>query len=220
MAQTSQLTLYNAALRLVEEPKLLNLTEDREARYLLDDIWDNGAVQYCLEAGQWFFARRTVQIDYDPELQPAFGYKCAFGKPTDWVRQMGMWTDPYQNQPLTRALDEAGFWYADPQTIYVAYVSNDPQWGLNMALWPETFADFVAHYIAKKAKKLHSDEAMTEMLAGKDGDGGWYKKAKMIALATAAMNENTKFFPPGSWRRARWGRLAGYDRGNTNSFYG
>ncbi|HET99682.1 MAG TPA: hypothetical protein ENH89_04810, partial [Aurantimonas coralicida] len=62
---TDQLALYNIALAAVGERSIASLTEGREPRRLLDEIWNRGAgaIEYFLEQGYWNFAIRTVQID-------------------------------------------------------------------------------------------------------------------------------------------------------------
>ena len=67
---TSRLQIYNGALLLCEERFLSSLTEDREPRHLLDHVWNNGGVRYCLEQGQWRFAMRSVSLDYDTSVVP------------------------------------------------------------------------------------------------------------------------------------------------------
>ena len=79
---TTQLDLYNGALLQVGERFLASLTEQREPRRLLDQVWAANGVKTCLEEGQWPFAMRTVQVDYDPSITPTFGYARVFQKPT------------------------------------------------------------------------------------------------------------------------------------------
>src|SRR3546814_6155120 len=109
----TQLSLYNGALRLCGEAKLANLTEDREPRYVLDDVWDDGALRHCLQQGLWNFAMRTVEAEYSPSVEPSFGFRRAFDKPTDWVRTAAMASDEYFRCPLTSlgARDGGGFWF-------------------------------------------------------------------------------------------------------------
>ena len=52
---------------------------------MLDIVFDNGGYDECLSEGQWNFAMRAVQIDYDTNITPSFGYKRAFTKPSDWI---------------------------------------------------------------------------------------------------------------------------------------
>lgn len=210
-----KLSIYNGALRLCRHPRLSALTEDLEARYLLDDVWNGGLVVECLEAGLWFFARRTSQLDYDSDLEPAFGRTCVFAKPGDWVRTMAICQDDRFNVPLLSVSDEAGYLYADLQTIYVAYVSSGPDYGGNLALWPQSFVNFVYGRAAEK---------IIGVLTGAQSSADAVRKESArlleVAKSLAAMNDATAFPPAGSWTRARFGRRAGYDRGNRNSLIG
>src|SRR3990172_7607076 len=159
-----RLSLYNAALTFCGERVLASLTESREPRRLLDQVWDDGGVNLCLEAGQWRFAMRAVSLDYDPDITPAFGLIRAFAKPTDWRATSAVCSDEYMNTPLLQYVDEAGYWYADLDTIYVRYVSSDAAFGNNFSLWPTRFFDFAAcHFATKIVLKLTSSQ---EKMAG------------------------------------------------------
>ena len=59
---TDKLSIYNGALSILGERRLASLTENREPRYKLDDVWDNNFVRRLLQMGQWQFAQRTVQL--------------------------------------------------------------------------------------------------------------------------------------------------------------
>jgi len=147
--------MYQHALLLCGERTIDSLTENREPRFLLDHIWDNGGVDACLAEAQWKFAMRTQLLDYDPDLTMAFGYKRAFAKPSDWIITSAVCEDEYYNTPLLQYSDEAGYWYSDLSQIYVKYVSNDASYGGDLTAWPQTFADFVsAHFASKIIYKL------------------------------------------------------------------
>lgn len=211
----SQLTLYNNALLLCGERSLASLTEEREPRRLLDQVYDSGgAIKTCLEMGQWNFAMRATQVDYDTSIEPDFGYRRAFEKPSDWVLTSALCSDEYFQVPLTQYVDEAGYWYADLDTIYVRYVSNGVTYGMDLAAWPESFREVVEAYLAKrivrkltgsKEREDEADEHLEKML----------KRAK----SRAAMAGPTMFPAAGSWVRARGGRGNG-DRGNRGSLIG
>ena len=211
-----QLTIYNDALRLTGERRLATLTDATEARRLLDDAWVDGP-GYCLEQGEWNFAMRTMQAEFDPGITPPFGYTCAFDKPADWVRTSAVAFDDRFNVPITQYADEAEFWFADPEIIFIRYISNDPSYGLNKSKWPVTFCKFLSAYLAREiAPKLTSSK---EIMDRAEKAMGFYMKR---AEATNAMNLPTTFFPAGSWVRSRWGRFGSgrRDRGNPNSLYG
>lgn len=199
-----KLSLYNGALRIVKERKLASLTENREPRRLLDDAWGDGsttgAVKYCLEMGQWTFATRTVQADYSPSVEPDFGYRYAFDQPDDMVRPAGLYSDPYCQVPLLQYSDERRYWFADLPTIFASYVSNGPDYGADLSLWPESFGKLVEAYLAKEIVGNLTQGDTKVQLAEK-----WWEKAKLEARSLDAMNKPTRFMPQGSWTRSRHG---------------
>src|SRR5260221_8202 len=138
----TQLGLYNNALRFIGEVKLASLAEDRTTRYAMDDVWADNFVNKVLEKGLWFFAKRSSQFNSDPLVKPPYGLAKAFEQPTDWVRTAAICSDPYYNVPITAFADEAGFWFADVDPIYASYISSDPKYGGNPAIWPESFNEF------------------------------------------------------------------------------
>ena len=208
---TDQLSIYNGALLLCGERFLGSLTENREPRRLLDRVWSSNGVKTCLEQGQWNFATRTVQIDYDPSIEPSFGYNRAFGKPGDWVITMGQCSDEYFRQPLTRCVDEANYWYSDLDTMYVRYVSNDLNYGMNLNKWPDSFREYVEHFFASKIilKLSNSQEELAAI------EKLMEKKLK-TAKNKAAMAEPTSFPATGSWSKSRNRFPSRRDGGNTS----
>lgn len=206
---TTQLDLYNDALLLCEERFLASLTEEREPRRLLDRVWATGGVKACLEAGQWNFAMRTIQIDYDPGIEPSFGYRRAFDKPDDWVLTSALCEDEFFRTPLTRYTDEAGYWYADLDTVYVRYVSDHNTYGNDLLKWPESFREYVAEYFANSIilKLSKSQEKL-------DASDKRLEKKLLRAQSRAAMAGPTSFPAQGSWSLAR--NRGGYnsERGN------
>ncbi len=218
MSANTQLQLYNGALRILGQRKLASITEDAEPRHLLDDAWAEGAVDNCLEEGLWNFAMRTVAINYDPSVQPDFGFSRAFAKPTDWIKTAGAASDGYFSARLRdeEMKDEAGYWWADLDTIYIRYVSNDNLYGSNLAIWPNSFSDFMKAHLAlqicPRLIKALNQRADIEKI---------YTKARLEARNKDAMNEGSPSFPPGRFVAARHGRRnSRFDRGNTGSLIG
>lgn len=200
----TRLDIYNGALRIIKERRLSSLTENREPRRLLDDAWgdgqNGGAVKYCLQMGQWTFAKRTMRIDYSPSITPDFGYRCAFDQPEDMVKPVGIWCDEYCQQPLLRYSDERHYWFTDIETIYVGIVSNGLNYGADLSLWPETFAKLVEAYLAREiAPNLTNSDKAVQL-----AEYAW-KKAKVDAKSDDAMRNPTKFMPAGGWLTSRHG---------------
>lgn len=216
---TDQLKLYNEALLICGERQLdvtNGLTEDTPSRYWLDSAWDNGAVNSCLESGQWRFAMRTIELDYTDTVVPTFGLPRAFIKPSDWMATSAICSDEYFRNPLLggELVDEAGYWYAGIDVLYVRYISNDSSYGTSYSSWPEKFTDYVAAHLASKViLKFTSDEKKVETVM-KLRD-----RALMEAKNLNAMADPTQFPPPGTWSSARYGRSR-RDRGNRGQLIG
>jgi hypothetical protein len=213
---TTKLRLYNSALRYCRERFLSSLSEDREPRRLLDNVYDDGGIDACLEEGLWKFAIRTVRLDFDPDITPDFGYRRAFSKPTDWVKTAGVCSDEYFDTPLTRYSHENDYWYADIDEIYVQYVSKDGAYGYDLSLWPKTFTDFVAAHFALEIVSKLTSNADTIIHVEK-----MYDKNIRKAKSKDAWNQPQKFPPPGRWVSSRGNTLGRTrDRGNRGSLLG
>lgn len=209
----TQLSLYNDALRSLGERKLASLSENREPRRVLDDVWD-GAIKACLEEADWKFAQRTAKLIYEPSYTPPFGYQRQFSKPSDFARLSRMCVDERLNQPLLAYVEEAGFWFADLDELYVSYVSTDGSYGNDMSLWPESFTSVVGYYLAMLAVKRLEQSDTSEEKAEKR-----FRKALQEAKSKDALAGPTRMLPPGSWTRSR-SSSAGLDNGNRHSLIG
>ena len=207
MAAT-QLRLYNRALRILKERRLITLTDKQETRYLLDEVWDEGGVRAALAKGHWNSAMRTVELQYTSSIEPDFGHSRAFIKPADWVRTSAFCSDSYFLNPIAGYADEAGYWFADIDTVYIKYVSDDASYGGDMSLWTEGFFNVVAHYFASEiqgsltsseSKEINVDERL--------------RKALSEAKSEDGQNEPSRYIPSGAWARSRTGgRRAGRER--------
>lgn len=192
---TDKLSLYNGALRLLKERPLASLAENREPRRMLDSAWDEGAVNAMLEAGQWKFAKRSVQIDYDTSLEPDWGYRRVFDKPEDHIRTIGVWSDENMQCPYEDYRDEGALWYSSLDTLYVSYVSNSTDYGADMSMWPMTFVKFAQAHLATEIAGPLTEQGK-DMLKLRQH---WLTEA----LSKDAMADPTRQLPVGSWVRAR-----------------
>jgi hypothetical protein len=213
---TTRLMVYNEALRMCGDRNLATLTEDREPRRLLDDVWNNGGVDFCLEQGFWQFCTRFVRLDYDTAITPAFGFNRAFTKPTDWVKTAGVTSDEFFNVPLIHYKDLSGYWYASIDEIYVEYISNGASYGNDLSIWPQSFADYVASVFARKiVVKLTADEKKQDLIEKKEA------RYLLTAKNHDASGSPQKFPALGNWASSRQtitGRNR--DRGNRGSLIG
>lgn len=201
-----KLSIYNGALRELGETPLSSLTENRSSRRTLDAFYDD-ALDYCLEAGFWTFAEKTLKLDYDPSIEPSFGYTRFFRKPDDYVNLCGIWSDGYMQNPLGVAYDEDGQgWYSDFESIYVKYVSNSPDFGKNLNIYPATYKLFVERQLALiTCMEITKSETKLERI------NNLVKTAERNAKNVTARGKPSKRMPVGSWVRAR---MSGYSREN------
>lgn len=207
---TTKLGIMNDALLALGQEPLATVSDAVSARYALDAQYDK-AIAYCLEKGYWNFAMRSVELTTSPSITPSFGYTYAVTRPDDWVKTHAISGSETFDPPLLQYKDENNLWYVNVDPLYVRYVSNDASFGLDLSLWPETFANYVALRIAVKTCKR---------ITGSDPSDG-LKKDEKRALAEAAskdaMDEAPGFPPTGTWVRSRTlGRSSTrFDRRNT-----
>lgn len=211
----TRLSLYNGALRLLGQGALAGLDEEVESRRLLDGEWQDGLVETCLAAAQWRFATRTVKLAPSTSIEPDFGYRHAYPLPEDHVRTTGVYSDEHQRHPHLAYRFEAGYWFSDLEPIFVAYVSNAPEYGGDPAQWPKGFERFVVARLAEGiALALTGDEKKEQMAFQRS------RLRFLEAAATDAMEGPTQPTPAGSWVRARSGGRRGGDRGSRSRLIG
>lgn len=204
----SRLSIYNSALRAIGERRLASLTEDRASRRECDDAYDD-VVANCMEAGFWNFALRTVELEASTDVVPEFGQTYAFEKPSDWVRTYKLSANERFDPPLEDWNDEGAYFFCDVEPLYLRYVCNATDAGLNLTLWPRSFTTFVELSLAKAiSMNVNSSETTREIIA-KD-----LKKAKADAMAKDAMNQAVEFPPTGTWVQSRSGGMRHRSRWN------
>ncbi|AWC25597.1 hypothetical protein CO731_05096 [Aminobacter sp. MSH1] len=200
---TDQLSLYNGALILLGQPRLSALTDEGKGRRALDFAYAK-TVKVCLEAGLWNFAMRFRKAETSPSVDSTIGFKFVFDKPDDWLRTAAMTVDAHGRRPLLEYDDRTDFWLADIDTIFVRYISSDPDFGLDLGRWPESFVAYVETSLAV---------ATCEEITGSNEKMDRLSKAKKEAWKTASnrdvMNEPvTKFPPTGRLVASRGGGLS------------
>lgn len=212
---TDKLSVFNGALRLIGERSLASLSENVESRRVLDSAWTgNGIIKYCLEKGQWNFATRAVALPYAPAVTPAFGYRYAFEKPDDYIRTTHFCWDEYFKVPLTDYIDVTGYWYAEPETVYIRYVSMDTDTGLDLSLWSESFTEFVqAHLAHEVAPRLTQSERKMERVEAE------FRRLLKNASSLDAMESPQQQLPGGSWSSSREGGRGYRTRRFTGGIY-
>lgn len=204
----TKLGVYNGALFHLDTEALVSLTEEGKKRRALDTAYGD-VVQACLEAGLWNFAMRSVEMESTPSEATDWGYTYVFDKPDDWVRTAALTTDEYGKSPLLQYEDRSDFILTDVEPIYLWYVSNHEEYGLDLGKWPQSFTDYVEYALAHKTCGV--------VTGGSEKKDTLYKKmirAKRDAASKDAMNQPVTRFPPaGSLVGSRLGRGLGSREG-------
>jgi len=192
-----RLEIYRGALRLLGPSNLASLTEDRPERLSLDAAWSN-SVAFMLEKGMWNFAIRTVELSYDEDVEPLFGYRHAFSKPADWIRTVSISETADFFEGLRSYEDETSNWHADPELIYVRYVSNDEAYGWNVGAWRQHFSKALEAYLAFECGLPISSDR------GNRNDLFQLFEARLRDAKTKdAVDERVRDKPPGRLTRSR-----------------
>jgi hypothetical protein len=193
----NQLSLYNGALLNLNERALATLVDPVKSRRELDRVYAD-CIKYCLEQGYWNFATRTAKFTPEPGFVASFGYKNQFICPTDYLRLASICHDEYFQVPNNSFTEEAGSWYSDAPILYISYISNDVNYGLNFTRWPESFTNYVEMQLASEVAGVltgDKDKVSEDEL----------RRALVNAKSKDAMNEPTRFLPPGQFTSSRRG---------------
>ncbi len=194
---TTRLGIYNRALGHIGERKLASVTENVEPRRYMDDEYDE-VIQYCLQQGFWNHAMRSVELAPEASLTPSFGFNHAFQKPPDWIRTYEQSADEFFSIPLIEYRDEGGYLLANVDPLYLRFVSNDSEFGLNLTIWPATFTEYVA---AELCDRINFRIKQSETIAASVKK---IVKAKRVdARSKDAMDEPAGQPPQGTWVRSR-----------------
>lgn len=199
----TKLDVYNDALRRLGDLRLASLTEDVEARYVLDGAWAQ-VVEMSLTDAYWNFATKTVALEADdpPDGIPGFYY--SFTKPADWLRTVKAYPDERKMVELDYA-DESGKLYAGQESMILRYVSKAP--AATPESWPAMFADVVAARLA-----LETCERLTQNSGKFDTLYKLHKEALATAKSRDALDQSGIRLRSGSWVRSMRG---GYSKRTT-----
>ena len=214
---TDRLALYNIALLSLGERRIASLTEDRESRRELDEVYTRGAgaVEFFLEQGLWNFAIRTLKIDKSSSVTPEFGLANAFDLPSDYIRLVQISAGEFFSEPLVQFEIETAFIFADVDPIYLRFVSDDGDFGNDLSLWPETFTLWAGNWLGDQIAPLVIPD-----LAAVAEHKRETKRLLVDARSKDAMQEPPRFPPMGSWARSRLGGGGRRDRGSRSQLIG
>ena len=158
------LAYYNQSLRLIGVKQLQSISDNVQARYVLDQAWAR-VVRKALTDGIWNFNLKSVQLDaLDPTTAPAVpGYEVVFRKPTDWLytNTVGENAGTYNSDQDFEYRELNDFVYINgvSSTIFMEYASTDAI--DNISLWSASFAEYVSYALAYEVQMTLAPDMST-----------------------------------------------------------
>ena len=148
----TKLRLYRSSVLLLKQNAVdLAVTDDDAFVNTLDLIYDE-VLAFCLAAGDWNHATRTASIEASSDVTPEFGYSFAIEKPDDYAgRIVAISGNDRFNPPLDDYHEDgglSGFIWCDADPLYLRWISNGSDYGLNLGAWPPAFERYVEHELA------------------------------------------------------------------------
>jgi len=195
--------VYNNALLLLGLDQIVSNDDDSDRRSKLDVALGTGVVETVMEDLSWTFGITSNKLNYNPSLEPEWGFSRVFDKPADLHRIDGLFHDEYFNVPLKEYEDEGDRWYCDVDEIYVKYVKTS--YLTTPSNWPQYFSNIVAAELACRVGPALPGANIKHALDMK-------QIRQREAESTDAMSGPPQRIKTGSWVRSRVGT-----RGNSYS---
>lgn len=206
---TTELKLKNLALgTFIGTERLTTLTDDVPARYALDAVYTD-VLKLMLKRGIWLFALKTAELTKEVTA-PTYHRQNAYAKPDDFVRLSRIGVDARMDAELMNYRQDGDYFYADQDPIFMQYVSDDSDYGGDLARYPEAYTQAVAAELAYQSLLPISKDR---------GDRADLYKLKAQALDLSrrqdAVDEPVKSQPSGRLVRSRvgYGSMNGTMRG-------
>lgn len=194
----TQLSIFNDALGLLGIRSLVATTDSIESARVLNGLWDH-VRKFSLEQAPWKFAEKYALVAAIAPPVTSYGLAKAFAKPSDFVRLNAVATEITFDNPTNKWLETGSHWYSDTTTdVHIQYVSNDASYGYNVALWPESFTNFVTHYLAIRAAPRLAPQLVQEAATqqNQEGNSGGYLAKGLEQALQAAIEFNDVGGPP------------------------
>jgi hypothetical protein len=159
----TKLSLYNGALQLLGERRLLTDTDDVSTRLDLDALYDTDAVDYCLEIVKPRYASLLTMLTGAPPAGDS-GYDFEAPLPADFIAIFSLidgtpaiYRDDLEESPVTRVLRESTNLLSDTEFPFIRYLiaHTDPQ----LADMPPSFAKVVSAYMARELAWKYDPDA-------------------------------------------------------------
>ena len=188
------LDIYNDALLICGQQFLTTLNDDSPQRAMLDRALNTQIVRNLLEDIDWYWAKVSDKIFYDPSLNPQWGFRYVFNKPDGMMRVTGVFEDEYLGVPLKKYADEGDNLYCELQEIYLEYIPQE--YVSNPSPWPAYFRRLVAAELAKAVAPFIGSANIEYVVME-------YRERRANALSNDAMQNPPRKIATGTWVTAR-----------------
>lgn len=168
----------------------------------MDDEYDDNLL-FCLSQGNWNFAMKQVQMGPEQAIFPNFGYNFCFKKPEDWNHTFQLAANEGFDPLLRTYTDQNGYWFSYSPLMYVRYISNDPGYGLNEAMFTPAYIQYVEARLAWLcAGRLKQKEDLLERLTK------LVMRVRAEATSTDSQDLPVGKPPYGTWTLSRQPRIS------------
>jgi hypothetical protein len=196
--------LYRSSILLLKQNAVdLTVTEDSAFVNVLDLVYDE-TIRFCLIQGDWNQATRTVSIEASEDVESGIDdYSYAIEKPSDYAgRIVAISGNQRFDPPLDDYHEDGGFGgyiWCDVDPLYLRYISNGVEYGLDLSNWHPAFERYVEHELAWRIAPH-----LTSMSANEKEE---FRKERKRALQDAqrkdARNQGVQKLPQGRLVQSR-----------------
>lgn len=200
---TKQQLYRSAALILKQNSVSMTVTDDEAMVNTFNLVYDE-AIRFALANGDWNFATRTVSIEASADVSSEINdFSFAIPKPNDYAgRIVAISGNQRFDPPVDDYHEDGGFSgniWCDVDPLYLRYISNSSEYGLNLADWSPSFERYFEYELAERARGM-----LTNMSAAEDERfEKKYKRALNDARAKDARNQGAQKLPQGRLVQAR-----------------
>lgn len=207
--------IYNDALLILGLDSITTNDDDSDRRSMLDDAFNAKVVESVLEDTTWTFGLTSTKSQYDPSIEPEFGYTRVHAYPTDMHVLDGVYSDEYMRSPVKNYVDEGDYFFCDVDDIYVQYVSTD--FLVNPSNWPTHFKRLIAARLAKDVVfRAYKDAGAGDKRIAVDRAEKEYSDRRREAMNVDALSAPPRRIASGNWTAARF---RGVDRNRPGGRY-
>ncbi len=188
--------IFNDALLIMGLDEINENDDDSNRRAKLDRALDADLVESVLEDTGWHFGLTSTKSQFNPSIEPEFGYQRGHNHPTNLLVLYGIYSDEYMRDPHKLYQDEGEIFFTDLDDLYIQYVDID--FIANPGNWPAYFRKLIAARMAKDAANSLKGEGADAVYSDKE-----YEKRLRKAMSADVMNAPPRILAPGNWTTAR-----------------